>query len=137
MSLRYKNDILPDDPGWVPPDSGSYSLQDLATVKDLEKEYGRSKCWPNSIQSSNWVFETFKKFLMENRDYKSQWFGEEEMDRIKKARRPRPAQCRYCVKKWKEKGKNPEQVPRSFYPENIKNDICPDCGNRFENFFPF
>jgi hypothetical protein len=74
--MRYKDDILPNDDSFVPT-TGSF------TNKELEGWYCWSKCWPNSIQSSNWVKEQFTKLLRENPDYKPERFSQYEIDKIR------------------------------------------------------
>jgi hypothetical protein len=77
MSLRYKDDILPDDPSWTAP-TGSY------TNRQLENWYNYSRCWPNSIQSCKWITENFSKLLKDNPNYRPKRFSQEEIDRIRK-----------------------------------------------------
>lgn len=77
MSLMYKDNIMPSDESWLPP-TKNY------TNKQLECWYGCSRCWPNSIQSCNWLTEEFSKLLRANPNYKSEWFSQEEINRIRK-----------------------------------------------------
>jgi len=73
----YKDNILPNDESWTP-GTGSY------TNKDLERWYGSSRCWPNSIQSHKWIVEQFSKLLKENPNYKPEYFDQDAIDRIRK-----------------------------------------------------
>ena len=77
MSGLYKNNILPSNPTWTP-GTGSY------TNKDIERWYGHSRCWPNCIESCNWVVIQMTNLLKENPDYKPERFSQQEIDRIRK-----------------------------------------------------
>jgi len=77
MSLRYKDDILPNDDSFIPP-TGSF------TNKELETWYNWSECWPNSVQSCKWITEQFSKRLREAPNYKPDRFTQNEIDRIRK-----------------------------------------------------
>lgn len=52
-------------------------------------------------------------------------------------KKPRKMLCYYCVEKWEESGAGKENQPRQFFPNDVKDGICPDCGNKFRNYVRF
>jgi hypothetical protein len=53
--------------------------------------------------------------------------------------KPQPLQCKKCVEKWKNGGRDPNTAPRKIGMDEVrKNDgNCPDCGSVFESYFGF
>lgn len=80
MSGLYKDNILPSNPNWNPDwyGTGSYSN------KDVERWYCHSRCWPNCIESHDWIVGLMKNLLRENFDYKPEYFSQDEIDGIRK-----------------------------------------------------
>lgn len=59
-----------------PPMSGTY------TGRDIEKAYSWRGHWMVSPEEREWVIQRFEE-LLKDKDYKSQYFGEGEFERIR------------------------------------------------------
>lgn len=82
MSLAYKHGTQPHDPKWTDPIIDEWTPE---LLRDLEMDFGRRGCWPWSIEMRQWLETKFdEKFKDPN--YKSQYFGQDEFDRIRKKR---------------------------------------------------
>jgi len=83
MSLEYKPGEQPSNPNWIPPIMNEWTSQDL---RDLEMEFGRRGCWPTCLEMRQWLENNFDEQFKDSK-YKSQYFGQEEFDSIRKKRK--------------------------------------------------
>jgi hypothetical protein len=71
-----------DDPNFIPPEIKEWTTE---LLKDLEKDFGRRAYPIFSKQSRKWI-ETMFDTLYKDINYRSQYFGQSEFDRIRKSR---------------------------------------------------
>ncbi len=45
--------------------------------------------------------------------------------------------CQCCIKDWKEKGSKPDEAPKFFTQDEVRDGKCPVCGRTFRNYFGF
>ena len=83
MSFAYKLGEQPSDPDWVAPIINKWTSEHL---RELEIEFGRRGCWPTCIEMRKWLENKFDEQFKDT-SYKSQYFGQEEFDRIRKKRK--------------------------------------------------
>lgn len=52
-------------------------------------------------------------------------------------RKPRAMRCSYCMEKWRLEGEKKDEQPRAFFPKDIQDGQCPNCGKKFRNYSCF
>ena len=82
MSGVYKSGEQPSNPNWKNPVIKKWTPE---LLKDLEFEFGRRGCWPICLEYRKWLEECFDE-QFKDQNYKSQYFDQDEFDKIRKKR---------------------------------------------------
>ena len=82
MPTPYKPGEQPSDPNWKEPVIKEWTSE---LLRDLEREFGSRGCWPFCLEYRRWLEEQFDE-QFENPNYKSQYFDQDEFNRIRKKR---------------------------------------------------